>query len=309
MRKKKRQESEIEHVVQNGLNYYVVAFLDILGQRDLLRRMDEIELTNPFPDDLTSLLPKTLGLVTTIRRSFRQFTEELPLTINISMLSKEQQREYFELRATNVKTQLLGDSFIYYIPLSDPMPRPITSIYITLAACATFLPLAIATGFPIRGAIDIGWASELRDGEIYGPALMRVFDLESQAAKYPRVLIGERLMQYLSLHSRDTDSTDLREQAKIHMSALCQALVTCDFDGRTILNYLGDHARDTFADTPVNRQRIVGEVLPKAYRFITKELDRFRQLNDEKLTPRYEQLKAYFDISLPIWGIEPDDIV
>jgi hypothetical protein len=44
----------------------------------------------------------------------------------------------------------------------------------------------------------LGWQPRSGRGEIYGTALERAYDLESEVAKYPRIVIGDELSKYLN---------------------------------------------------------------------------------------------------------------
>jgi hypothetical protein len=46
---------------------------------------------------------------------------------------------------------------------------------------------------PIRGAVEVGKGFEWPEGGVYGPIMADVYELESQIAYYPRIVIGQDL--------------------------------------------------------------------------------------------------------------------
>ena len=73
-----------------------------------------------------------------------------------------------------------------------------SGIYSLLGGICGMFVLALEGGIPFRGGIDMGLGVRLQNyNEIYGPALVRAVKLESSAAKYPRVVIGNSLWEYL----------------------------------------------------------------------------------------------------------------
>lgn len=82
---------------------------------------------------------------------------------------------------------------------------------------------ALSKGFLIRGAVTIGKLYH-QNNMVFGKALVDAYNLESQTAIYPRILISKELKEYI-------DSNDWRKKSVTY-------LVTQDFDGYWILNYI-----------------------------------------------------------------------
>src|SRR5438045_4043107 len=56
---------------------------------------------------------------------------------------------------------------------------------------------SLAWGHPIRVGLDVGTGVEVERGQLYGPAVVKAYELESRAAEYPRVIVGDTLADYL----------------------------------------------------------------------------------------------------------------
>ena len=97
----------------------------------------------------------------------------------------------------------------------------------------------------IRGGIDLGLAMDIDEGEIYGPALARAYNLESGIAKYPRIVIGEGLTRYLQMVAGRQARTG-EDKAHAEFASKSLGLLAVDVDGCTFLDWLGSDIRTTF---------------------------------------------------------------
>jgi hypothetical protein len=87
----------------------------------------------------------------------------------------------------------------------------------------------IAEGFFVRGALTLG-KFHLREGLIFGPALIEAHDLERDVAVYPRIILGA-----------DAERSQ-REDLRYHdfpEGSLQNLLLMRDDEGSTFINYLG----------------------------------------------------------------------
>ena len=57
--------------------------------------------------------------------------------------------------------------------------------------------VTLVWGHPARGGLDVGLGVEIAPGEVYGAALERAYQLESEVAQHPRLVIGKELVAYL----------------------------------------------------------------------------------------------------------------
>lgn len=179
----------------------------------------------------------------------------------------------------DVRTQRFSDTMIYFAPMwASDRSSPISASFTLLSACAATVMQTLARGMVCRGSLDMGIAGEFFDGEVYGPALAEVHRLESEVAGYPRIVIGDRLYQHIE---REMELTGLRKS----LAATCFGLVTVDYDGIKILDYLGSQARKVFPDF----RYLIGPALE----FVKRELETFRHQGNSKLVPRYEHFLNY----------------
>jgi hypothetical protein len=158
---------------------------------------------------------------------------------------------------------------------------------------------SLANRHPLRGGIDVGFATEIGPGEIYGTALERAYLLECRVAKYPRLVIGDELWRYLNaaLANFESQTTPVSKAITAIVKKTMQMIAT-DTDGQRILDYLGSVvAENTGPDH--------GELMIQpAYNFVVAEGKRMLAKGDPELIGRYVLLRRYFESRLAAWGLE-----
>jgi hypothetical protein len=70
-----------------------------------------------------------------------------------------------------------------------------------------------------------------------------------------------------------------------------------DADGRSILDYLGPG----IANCPM--PKYADDVVKPAYQFVVEKHEYFLSIGDRKLSERYANLRRYFELRLPMWGL------
>jgi hypothetical protein len=86
-------------------------------------------------------------------------------------------------------------------------------------------------GILLRGGIAVGDVARSY-GQLFGPGVVRAYDLENKVARFPRIVVGEEVLQELNnnsmlwVHDKETDTRAL------------DALLRKDFDGEWFVDYL-----------------------------------------------------------------------
>lgn len=156
-----------------------------------------------------------------------------------------------------------------------------------MAGSMCFMNLSAQFRNPIRGGIEIAWGTELRPGELYGPAIARSYELESEVAQYPRIAVGARMIEFLETVA-GLPETDNANRYSAALARICLKMLIRDIDGRWMIHYLGPAFREA-----VSR----AEHLPmykEALQFISDEYARLRKESDSKLATGYFHLLSYF---------------
>lgn len=305
------QESQNTNHVQedDGELFYcnhLVSFLDLMEQRDRLRMIEGIlDAPQPSKELLTNALKSTVGTIQFLRNHFKDMFELLNSREPSLEIPVELKEQFVLLRSNSpLHLQFFSDSVVSWTRVQPKAEidcaQILNSIWTTLITIGSAIPLLLATKNPVRGGMEIegGITVEADGNEIYGPALNRAYTLESQQAKYPRVVVGDKLLRFLN----DVPRMSFQDQ-KIgaycaHMAARCQRFILVDEDSHSIVHYLGPAMKE-LSDGIQGGIPMYTEVILPALKFISECEEKFN--TDEKLGPRYQQLRKYFDKYGPDW--------
>lgn len=273
------------------LGWHLVAFLDVLGQREKFR---QLRLPKTPEEYLTvqEVLRDTVGFVSNLRAVFRKEFEAFEAGVVNSQPGVE--------KLFHPNFLGFSDSFVASVPLrnTDEHLTPNIRIFSTLSAACIVMLTSLARKHALRGGIEVGLATELSEGEIYGSALERAYLLESRQADYPRVLIGDELWRYFSLGIAETEK--LSTPVALFLGELIRRemeLTTLDADGRRILDYLGPGIAN------ISRSRQANTLVIPAYQFVLDQQKHWLSKGNTQLSGRYAILRQYFESRLPLWGI------
>ena len=158
----------------------------------------------------------------------------------------------------------------------------------------------LAQGHAIRGGIEFGLGAEL-DGQVYGGALAEAYRLESNVARWPRIVIGRACVEYLnhlqeSIRERKLDTLGDSYAAAMALKG-CGAFLERDREGYYMLDVLGEYVIEQCKRTRPHFEKVITD----AHDVVRQKRDDFRQKGNQKLIDRYEALIAYFERKRPIW--------
>lgn len=295
------------------LGFYFVAILDILGQSDGLRNLEDAFLRQLSSmtesstragfvpnEQVVAAVRNTFGFVMTLQqalqKNFSRLNSSRPY---FDLLPAEKQNVLADMWHFDLRLEAFADSVVIYVSLRGT-PVPPMGVYMALHSCCSVISPMLALGKAIRGGAAVGVAGEYGAGHLYGHALALAHDLEASVAQYPRVVIGNRLLEYL-----DSQSTirGLDDTAKVTRWAvqLCRGLISEDTDGLPILDYLGESYRQSLGLLDVS------DSVRRAYSFVDNELSRQRAAGNLKLIVRYGGLRHYFRSRANIWGMTTEE--
>ncbi|NIM20850.1 MAG: hypothetical protein GTN64_00275 [Candidatus Latescibacteria bacterium] len=105
-------------------------------------------------------------------------------------------------------------------------------------SCASMMLYGLDQGFPFRSGIAIGAGWSTEEGDIYGPVVAEAYRLESEVAIYPRVVLSDSLVDWLSSFDGRSYSTDVEMRVALALRDLCLDSVMKDKDGPFAIDYL-----------------------------------------------------------------------
>ena len=174
-----------------------------------------------------------------------------------------------------------SDSSVIATPLEETRARPSAQLFSQLIhlvhAQAT---LIFDEGILIRGAVTIGKVVKSW-GQLFGPAVVRAYELESQEARHPRIIIDDNIFKVLDgldhawLHDEHTDKCAL------------QGIMSRDEDSLQFVDYLRA-VRSELTDPA-----IYGDCLGRHRSLINKRLKKYAK--DPQIRKKYEWLDSYHE--------------
>ena len=298
--------SNPDHISKANINYhyYLLAFIDVLGQKEAFKNLENQSLTDNHPK-LIEAHKQTAFFVETLRTGFKDFfdaytVEKEPLV----KVPSEKMDQFKAMLKSNLKHQRFSDCIQAYVCLHTDKyhSNAINGVFGALLACGGMLLLSLATKKAFRAGIEVGLGTELDNGEIYGPVLYKAYELESKVAEYPRIVVGRELINYLT--SLANAHEQLPEQTKEDvelcklMATNCLKMIVRDLDGVPILDYLGTEFLQSINENPERAKELEG-VFNLAFQFVESEYSKRKQAGNKKLALRYYLLLNYFKAKNP----------
>jgi hypothetical protein len=220
----------------------------------------------------------------------------------IVRVPEEKKRKFDELRKVTLRYRYFSDTIYAFVPLQTTgfHANAINGIYGIFGACGGMLLGSLAEGKPFRAGIDVGYATELQYGDIFGPAAIKAYEIEQKIAGYPRIVVGDTLLDYLDCLQKKRDPSlgkdeEDKEVCK-NMAECCLRMIGIDVDGHRIVDYLGEEFRTKLYKSRENDEEIsFDEVFMMAKKYVDSEYKK-KWIEKDKLAARYYLLNRYFKL-------------
>lgn len=289
------------------ISFWMVAFVDLLGYREVLKGLDVLPLpTSPAEiDKMKRALARASWLQNRLHRSFETFMSGHD-RVDPDLLQGVPQQSWpiFEaMRATRILHTGGPDNYMMAASLAPSAANfPARAAYALVSATAGGMLMHLAIGsddptgsLPLRGGIDVAAGGVVSPARFpYTPALSRAYELESKEADYPRTLIGDRVEDFLTMVAQ-RPGDDIRTAHARQVAERTRALFFRDTDGKLALDFYGPIARETFGGEPA------GSMGKKAWIYATAAERLARGRGDLKVIRKYERLIAYMGPRRPYW--------
>lgn len=279
---------------------YVVAFLDLLGQRaDMAGLLFMPPKTQPEArKDFTKKVFRSVGAVHFIQSQVQLYT-------NLSNdwhdtpaegLDPNKQQVIQKYRISSLRTQRFSDGIVIFCPLDNDDHFAINSVCSLLVCCASTMVVGLAQGYPFRAGIAIGAGCSINGDDIYGPVLAEAYRLESTVALYPRVVVSDEFNGWLqSLERKDLGSAQDRS-VTLALKKFCEPFLMEDSDGRLAVDYLKNSTLNALGGAKNTDASILG-----MRKFVEGSIARFTGGDEQQsyIRAKYESVLSYINRRLP----------
>lgn len=291
------------------MSYWVVAFLDLLGYRSILNEFDIFPLPpdGPQRDAANRALARAIHLRRRLLKVIHEFMEEMAVPLEFP--GQEPPQEYQRLASSLRQIKIVKAAGPDHVVLAcSLMPQPghnwIRALYTLVGACAAATLLQLSMGgddpddsLPLRGGIDLALGSF--DGDVlYSPALVGAYELESNNARYPRIIGSERFLAFLNSYAEIQDHSSEGNYVRA-LSGAIREMFFEEKDTPCTLDFFGEGVRKQLPDDDETR-----EIALKAWRFVCFSESRFRATGNQHLQEKYAWLVEYMQPRLYLWGVK-----
>lgn len=272
---------------------YCACFIDLLGQRDALSGQSVMpELTTEKEKkDFLNIVNQSVGAIERLQQQAQSFRQGKKGAFSLrEQLNPKEKELYDEMKSRIAKQQRWSDGLVYYSSLDTKFNKcPMNAVMEIFMLAGTLCFLGLAHKQPIRGAIETAWGVELHENELYGAVVANSYVLESQVAQYPRIVVGEKTMDYLNAHIESPAvTTDKLELYNRNCAQLCISMTAIDQDGYHVIDYLGNQFTKSVTSFGSS------ELFKLAYKFICEQYELHKNNKNSKLALRYTWLRGYF---------------
>lgn len=161
----------------------IVAFIDILGFKDIVKQSEadptKIELLHSVLDYL---------------KDWEKPDKWEWKLVESERAPQHQGIEKFDIRGKTNSTSF-SDSIVVSVKVDDNVNQMTSTLIANLAYIGAIL---IEKGILLRGAITIGNIIHNDNGTVFGQGLIDAYLLESKSAKYPRIILSDKLIKELN---------------------------------------------------------------------------------------------------------------
>lgn len=160
----------------------VIAFIDILGFKEIIKESEQ---------DTSKI-----ELVYSILEYLKALETSDKWTLQLLEIEEDAQKRgvgNFDVR-NRINTTAFSDSIVISVKIDENVNEMVSTLIVNLAYVGAML---LEKGILIRGGITIGNIIHKENGIVFGQGLIDAYILESKNAKYPRLIVSNKLIKRL----------------------------------------------------------------------------------------------------------------
>lgn len=289
---------------------YYVCYLDILGTREMLFNglcPDKGQVSREKQAEINKICSEINELLNSLETLACGFREKPELIYDASAKMFEEKgydvasilpkREDFVALAkkSRVGIQQFSDSSLFYIPIEPGMENIADEILSSwLVYFAGWMIKGMSGGFVFRGGISMGWGWEVRENCLNGPVVYEAYKLESEVAKYPRIVFSKSVSERL----RSRVDTARRIGVKIEDVPSSFRLIFTDVDGVDMLDFFSAQAKRIWATHNGVSLSELEYLFSAVFKITFTKYDQFKESGNHLLAERYWRLIRYMNEKL-----------
>lgn len=161
----------------------LIAFIDILGFKEIIKQSDKD----------SSKIKLIYSVLDYLKKLEIDDNWDLRL-IEIEEDAQKKGVEKFDIKG-KVNSTAFSDSIVISIKVSDDINEMTSSLIANLAYIGSIL---LEKGILFRGGLSIGNIIHDANGIVFGQGLIDSYKLESNYAKFPRIILSDKLINHLN---------------------------------------------------------------------------------------------------------------
>lgn len=161
----------------------LIAFIDILGFKDIVKQSETDS--------------SKIELIYSVLEYLKDWekTEKWDLKfVKIEESAQYKGLSNFDLSG-KTNTTAFSDSIVISVKVDDNVNEMASTLIVNLAYIGTVL---LEKGILIRGGLTIGNIIHIDNGAVFGQGLIDAFMLETRSAKFPRIVLSDKLLNELN---------------------------------------------------------------------------------------------------------------
>lgn len=161
----------------------LVAFIDILGFKEIVKQSEKE--------------PSKISLIYSVLNYLKNW--EIPENWDLKLVEIEEDAqkkgvERFDIRGKTNSTSF-SDSIVVSVKVDNDINEVASTLIVNLANIGAIL---FEQGILFRGGLTIGNIIHNEHGTVFGQGLIDAYKLESNNAKYPRIILSDKLIRFLN---------------------------------------------------------------------------------------------------------------
>lgn len=161
----------------------LVAFIDILGFKDIVKQSEKD--------------PSKIKLLYSVLNYLKNWEASENWSLRLVEIEEDAQKkgvENFDIIGKTNSTSF-SDSIVVSVKVDNNVNEMASTLIVNLAYIGAIL---IEKGILFRGGLTIGNIIHRENGTVFGQGLIDAFKLESTNAKYPRIILSDKLLKDLN---------------------------------------------------------------------------------------------------------------